>query len=82
MASRSLSSASVCDIVFAKSLIPARIRENFDIVDFELSGEEVAMSSALSRDQRTGPDPDTFGGRRRSCRGPAAAVPGAHRARA
>jgi len=50
------------DIVFPKSVTPARIRENVDIFDFELSGEEVAMISALNRDQRTGPDPDTFPG--------------------
>jgi len=50
------------DIVFPKSVTAARIRENFDIFDFELSGEEVAMISALNRDQRTGPDPDTFPG--------------------
>ncbi len=50
------------DIVFPKSVTAARIRENFDIFDFELSGEEVAMISALNRDQHTGPDPDTFPG--------------------
>ena len=50
------------DIVFPKSVTPARISENFDIFDFELSSEEVAMVSALNRDQRTGPDPDTFPG--------------------
>jgi 2,5-diketo-D-gluconate reductase A len=50
------------DIVFPKSVTPARIRENFDIFDFDLPGEEVAMISALNRDQRTGPDPDTFSG--------------------
>jgi 2,5-diketo-D-gluconate reductase A len=50
------------DIVFPKSVKPARIRENFDIFDFELSGEDVAAISALDRDQRTGPDPDTFSG--------------------
>jgi 2,5-diketo-D-gluconate reductase A len=50
------------DIVFPKSVTPARISENFDIFDFELSGEEVAMISALNRDQRMGPDPDTFSG--------------------
>jgi len=50
------------DIVFPKSVKPARIRENFDIFDFGLSGDDVAAISALDRDQRTGPDPDTFTG--------------------
>jgi 2,5-diketo-D-gluconate reductase A len=48
------------DIVFPKSVTPARIRENFDIFDFELSGEDVEAITALNRNQRTGPDPDTF----------------------
>jgi 2,5-diketo-D-gluconate reductase A len=48
------------DIVFPKSVTPARIRENIDIFDFELSGEEVETISALNRNERTGPDPDTF----------------------
>ena len=48
------------DIVFPKSVTPARIRENIDIFDFELSGEEVEAISALNRDERTGPDPDRF----------------------
>ncbi len=50
------------DIVFPKSVKRARIRENFDIFDFELSADDVAAISALNRDQRTGPDPDTFPG--------------------
>jgi 2,5-diketo-D-gluconate reductase A len=50
------------DIVFPKSVTPARIKENIDIFDFELSGQEVEMISALNRDERTGPDPDTFDG--------------------
>jgi 2,5-diketo-D-gluconate reductase A len=48
------------DIVFPKSVTPARIRENIDIFDFELSGEDVEAITALNRGERTGPDPDTF----------------------
>ena len=48
------------DIVFPKSVTPARIKENIDIFDFELSGEDVEAISALNRNHRTGPDPDKF----------------------
>jgi 2,5-diketo-D-gluconate reductase A len=48
------------DIVFPKSVTPSRIKENIDIFDFELSAEDVAAIGALNRNQRTGPDPDTF----------------------
>jgi 2,5-diketo-D-gluconate reductase A len=48
------------DIVFPKSVRPARIKENIDIFDFELSGEDVEAISALNRNQRVGPDPDKF----------------------
>jgi len=48
------------DIVFPKSVTPARIEENFDIFDFELPGGDVAEISALNKNQRTGPDPDKF----------------------
>jgi 2,5-diketo-D-gluconate reductase A len=50
------------DIIFPKSVTPSRIKENFDIFGFELSGGDVAEISALNKDQRTGPDPDKFGG--------------------
>ena len=50
------------DIVFPKSVTPARIRENIGIFDFGLSGQEIEMISALNRDERTGPDPDKFDG--------------------
>jgi 2,5-diketo-D-gluconate reductase A len=48
------------DIVFPKSVTPARIRENIDIFDFELSAQDIETISALNKDRRTGPDPDTF----------------------
>jgi 2,5-diketo-D-gluconate reductase A len=48
------------DIVFPKSVTPDRIRENIDIFDFELSGEDTEAISALNKNERTGPDPDTF----------------------
>ncbi|WP_034091132.1 aldo/keto reductase [Streptacidiphilus albus] len=48
------------DIVFPKSVTRARVEENFAIFDFELTGEDLAAIDALDRDERTGPDPDTF----------------------
>jgi 2,5-diketo-D-gluconate reductase A len=48
------------DIIFPKSVTPARIRENFAIFDFELSGEDVETITALNRNERFGPDPDKF----------------------
>jgi len=50
------------DVIFPKSVTPARISENIDVFDFELTGEDVEAIAALNRDQRTGPDPDTFAG--------------------
>jgi 2,5-diketo-D-gluconate reductase A len=50
------------DIIFPKSVTPARIKENFDIFGFELSDSDIAELSSLNKDQRTGPDPDTFTG--------------------
>jgi len=49
------------DIIFPKSVTPARIRENIDIFDFELSGQDHEAITSLNRNQRTGPDPDKFG---------------------
>jgi 2,5-diketo-D-gluconate reductase A len=48
------------DILFPKSVTPARIRENIGIFDFELSGQDLEAITSLNRDQRTGPDPDKF----------------------
>ncbi len=48
------------DVVFPKSITRSRVEENFRLFDFELTGDDVAAISALNRDERTGPDPDTF----------------------
>jgi 2,5-diketo-D-gluconate reductase A len=48
------------DIVFPKSVTPARIRENIGIFDFELSGQDLEAITSLNRGERTGPDPDKF----------------------
>jgi 2,5-diketo-D-gluconate reductase A len=50
------------DVIFPKSTTPARIKENFEIFDFELEPEDIAAISALDRGEkgRTGPNPDAF----------------------
>ena len=48
------------DIVFPKSVTASRVRENFELFDFELDDEAMEAISGLNRDERTGPDPDTF----------------------
>ena len=48
------------DIVFPKSQTPSRMQENFELFDFELGEEQMAAVSGCNRDERTGPDPDTF----------------------
>ncbi|MBP0457893.1 aldo/keto reductase [Streptomyces montanisoli] len=48
------------DIVFPKSVTPARVKENFDLFDFALSEDDIAQISALNRNERRGFDPDTF----------------------
>jgi diketogulonate reductase-like aldo/keto reductase len=48
------------NVVIPKSVTPSRVAENLDVFDFTLTKDEVAALSALDRDGRTGPDPDTF----------------------
>jgi 2,5-diketo-D-gluconate reductase A len=50
------------DIVFPKSTTPSRIKENFQIFDFELTDDDMAAISALDKGEagRTGAHPDTF----------------------
>ena len=50
------------DIVFPKTVTPERMRENFDIFDFELSDDDMSSITALDRGEegRGGPHPDTF----------------------
>jgi 2,5-diketo-D-gluconate reductase A len=48
------------DIVFPKSVTRERVQANFDLFDFELSGEDMTDITMLNRDERTGPDPDKF----------------------
>jgi len=48
------------NIVFPKSTTPSRVQENFELFDFELADADMALISALNKDERTGPNPDEF----------------------
>ncbi len=50
------------DIVFPKSVTPSRMKENFELFDFELEPDDMDAITALDQgeDGRTGPHPDTF----------------------
>lgn len=47
-------------VVIPKSVHLERQIENFSVMDFELTGDEVARITALNRDKRLGSDPDNF----------------------
>ncbi|POH60209.1 aldo/keto reductase [Arthrobacter glacialis] len=49
-------------VIIPKSVTPARIAENLDILGFELSAAEMGALDALERDGRTGPHPAEFNG--------------------
>ena len=49
-------------VVIPKSVTSSRIEENIDVFGFELSAEQMKRIDDLNKDQRIGPDPDTFEG--------------------
>jgi 2,5-diketo-D-gluconate reductase A len=50
------------DIVFPKSVTPSRMKENFELFDFELKSDDMDAITALDRGEegRTGAHPDKF----------------------
>jgi 2,5-diketo-D-gluconate reductase A len=50
------------DIVFPKSVTPSRMKENFELFDFELESDDMDAITALDRGEegRTGAHPDRF----------------------
>jgi 2,5-diketo-D-gluconate reductase A len=48
------------NVVIPKSTTPSRIKENFEVFDFELAEDDMEGLTALDRGHRTGPDPDAF----------------------
>ena len=50
------------NVIFPKSTTPERIKENFDLFDFELAASDMDEIAALDRGEagRIGPNPDRF----------------------
>lgn len=48
-------------VVIPKSVTPSRIRSNLDVFDFALDASDMASIATLNRDERLGPNPETFG---------------------
>jgi 2,5-diketo-D-gluconate reductase A len=50
------------DIIFPKSTTPSRMKENFELFNFELAPADLDTITKLNRGEagRTGPNPDTF----------------------
>jgi 2,5-diketo-D-gluconate reductase A len=49
------------NIVIPKSATPSRVRENLNVFDFQLDGNDLADLDSLETGERVGPDPDAFG---------------------
>ncbi|HEV7530018.1 MAG TPA: aldo/keto reductase [Solirubrobacteraceae bacterium] len=48
------------NVVIPKSVTPSRIRENFEVFDFQLNDEQMTKIESLDAGKRIGPDPNTF----------------------
>jgi diketogulonate reductase-like aldo/keto reductase len=48
------------NVVIPKSVTASRIRENFELFDFELAPDDILSIGDLDNGTRTGPDPDVF----------------------
>ena len=47
-------------VVIPKSSRPDRMAENFDVFDFELTGDQLAAIDALDTGKRGGPEPEAI----------------------